>query len=279
MEEKTKGKFSKDSCVSISLEMLRNMEYKVIKEKLLSVHGFNKIIVNAVDDYDVKVFAGALYQAMADGGRYTIRCAAALTKALGNISDKPLLARKEMVSKENKNGGIIVVGSHTGKTTAQLEELKQLSSKIEFIEMDSDLVLQEGALQAEVRNIVEREEAWIKKGKTVCVSTKRALLKVENDTPEAALIRSVEISHALQQCVGSLSVTPAFVVAKGGITSSDVGIKALRVKKATVLGQIQPGIPVWRTGKESLFPGIPYIIFPGNVGEMDTLKKTVSILL
>ena len=72
---------------------------------------------------------------------------------------------------------------------------------------------------------------------------------------------------------------PAFVVAKGGITSSDVGTKALQVKRAAVLGQIRPGIPVWRTGPESRFPGTPYIIFPGNVGEVETLKEAVEILL
>ena len=119
----------------------------------------------------------------------------------------------------------------------------------------------------------------IRKGTTVCVSTKRALLKVENDTPEEALKRSVKISDALQKCVGELEVTPAFVVAKGGITSSDVGVKALRVKHAKVLGQIRPGIPVWQTGAESRFPGIPYIIFPGNVGEIVTLCEAVEILM
>ena len=66
---------------------------------------------------------------------------------------------------------------------------------------------------------------------------------------------------------------------KGGITSSDVGTKALAVKKARVLGQIQPGIPVWQTGAESRFPGTPYVIFPGNVGEDGTLKAAAEVLL
>ena len=45
------------------------------------------------------------------------------------------------------------------------------------------------------------------------------------------------------------------------------------MKCAKVLGQIRPGIPVWQTGAESLFPGTPYIIFPGNVGEVSTCGK------
>ena len=80
-------------------------------------------------------------------------------------------------------------------------------------------------------------------------------------------MRYIKISDAVQSLVGKLKVTPAFVVAKGGITSSDIGTKALRVKKANVMGQICPGIPVWQTGKESKFPMTPYIIFPGNESE------------
>ena len=101
---------------------------------------------------------------------------------------------------------------------------------------------------------------------------------MENDTEETALLRSVRISDGVQSLVGRLSVTPAFVVAKGGITSSDVGTKALQVRRATVLGQIRSGIPVWQTGTESRFPQIPYNIFPGNVGSAETLREVVEIL-
>ena len=71
--------------------------------------------------------------------------------------------------------------------------------------------------------------------------------------------------------------TPAFVIAKGGITSSDVGTRALGVRRATVLGQIRPGIPVWKTGPESKFPGVPYVIFPGNAGDEEDLRRAVEV--
>ena len=77
----------------------------------------------------------------------------------------------------------------------------------------------------------------------------------------------------------SLEVRPAFVVAKGGITSSTIGTDALGVKKANVLGQICPGIPVWQTDPGSKFPGIPYVIFPGNVGGAETLRQAVETLV
>ena len=45
------------------------------------------------------------------------------------------------------------------------------------------------------------------------------------------------------------------------------------------MGQIQPGVPVWKTDPDCRFPDIPYIIFPGNVGNTDTLYQAASILL
>lgn len=278
IEEKTKGACRSRDCLWVSLELLRSMDLDRIVELLCSAEHYRRIVVNAVEDWDVKIFAIALYRALARGKYFTVRCAAALVKALGNISDRPLLSGRELASDGNRAGGVILVGSHTEKTTAQLGKLKELE-QLAFFEMDSDLVLIPGALAEETDRLLALEEKLIPQGKTVCISTKRTLLRVENDTPEQALLRSVQISEALQRLVGELRAAPAFVVAKGGITSSDVGVKALRVKRATVLGQIRPGIPVWQTGAESRFPGIPYVIFPGNVGEADTLKKAVEVLL
>ena len=278
IEEKTGGKCKAEDVACISLQRIRALDYEGIQAQLEAVRDYGRIVVNAVDDLDVMVFATALYRAMARGRNYTVRCAAALVKALGNISDQPLLTRSEMVTEASDHGGIIVVGSHTKKTTAQLEALKAVEG-IEFIEMNSDLVLTPGALEKEAAEITARCSELIAQGTTCCVSTKRTVLTLEGDTPEEALLRSVRISDAVQSCVADLTAVPAFVVAKGGITSSDVGVKALRTRRAWVLGQIRPGIPVWRTDEESRFPSVPYVVFPGNVGEDSTLREAVEILL
>lgn len=278
VEEKTKGEYKADSVVCISLEDIRALNYDKIEEQLLAVKDFNKIAVNAVDYVDIKVFCVALYRAIAKGKNYMFRTAAALVKVIGGVTNKPLLTRKEMVQIDTKNGGIVVVGSHTQKTTAQLKQLLTLPN-VEAIEFQSNLVLEgDEMFEAEINRVVALSESLIKEGKTPVCFTNRKLLTIENDTKEEALLRSVKISDGVQALVGRLSVTPAFVIAKGGITSSDVGTKALAVKRANVMGQIKPGIPVWQTGKESKFPNIPYIIFPGNVGEESTLKEAVEVL-
>lgn len=277
VEEKTKGEYKAESVVRISLYSLRGGEVNVIKHQLLEVQNFNKVIVNALDYEDVKVFCTALYQAMAEGKNFLFRTAASFVKVLGGVTDIPLLTRKDMVQEESKNGGIIVVGSHTQKTTEQVEQLRQVPG-LEFIEFNSDLVL-EDCLEEEVNRVNQFSEEAISQGKTVVAYTKRKLLEVEHDTKEQALLRSVKISEGVQSLVGNLNVKPAFVIAKGGITSSDVGVKALQVSQALVLGQIRPGIPVWKTDEASRFPGIPYVIFPGNVGAKETLREAVEILL
>lgn len=278
IEEKTKGEYKAADVTCISLEDIHNMDIDKIEAQLMEVTGFNKVIVNAVDYADVKVFCTALYRAMAKGKVFMFRTAAAIVKVMGAVTDQPLLTREQMVVKETTNGGIVVVGSHTEKTTKQVECLKELKD-IEFIELDATLVKDDDAFESEVSRCLAREEECIRAGKTVCCYTTRALITADTGDKEDELRLSVKISDAVQSLVGRLSITPSFVIAKGGITSSDVGTKALEVKKANVLGQIKPGIPVWQTGEESKFPLTPYVIFPGNVGEISTLKEAVEVLV
>ncbi len=278
VEEKTGGQFKAADVTCISLEELRSQNYDAIVEKLTAVTGFNKVCVNAIDYCDVKVFAVALYRAMAKGKTFMFRTAAGLVKVVGGITDIPLLKRADMVKFAAHTGGVVVVGSHTKKTTDQLNELLKLPCVVP-IEFQSDLVLQgDEAFYAEVDRCVALEEKVIASGKVAVCFTNRKLLSVENDTPESALTRSVKISDGVASLVSRLHVTPAFIVAKGGITSSTVGTVALGVKKANVLGQICPGIPVWQTDHDSRFPKIPYVIFPGNVGDVETLRQAVEIL-
>ena len=278
VEEKTGGEYKADQVTCISLEDLRALNFDKIESQLMEVSDFNKVIVNAADYVDIRIFCIALYHVMEKGRHFMFRTAASLVKELGGVPDQPLLTREQMITGETKNGGVIIVGSHTQKTTAQLEALKTLDGVVS-IEFNSDLVLDDERFLEETKRVTKEIESLIAQGKTVAAYTRRKLLTVENDTREDALIRSVKISEAVQSLVGGLSIAPSFVIAKGGITSSDIGTKALAVKRASVMGQIKPGIPVWRTGEESRFPHMPYVIFPGNVGEIETLKEAAEVLM
>ena len=96
----------------------------------LAVRDFGKVCVNAVDYCDLKVFCIAVYRAMAKGKTFLFRTAASGVKVMAGNSDRHLLTRREMVVRETPNGGIVVVGSHTNRTTRQLEELLKLDSVV-----------------------------------------------------------------------------------------------------------------------------------------------------
>lgn len=278
VEEKTEGKYHKEDCITISLDELNALDVQGIKDKLMSAQNMAKIIVNAVSYADLKVFCAALVLAMKAGKHYMARTAAAFTKVMGRISDQPLLGRAQLEG-DTKNGGIVLIGSHVKKTTDQLNCLKELDGQADFMEFQVNTVFEENGLEKAVERTVKAAEEKILSGRTVVIYTSRQLLAPENMTPEEKLQISVKISNAVTSIIGKLSVKPKFIIAKGGITSSDVGTKALRVKKARVMGQVKKGIPVWMTGEESKFPGMPYIIFPGNVGEVSTLKEIVEELI
>jgi uncharacterized protein YgbK (DUF1537 family) len=233
--------------------------------------------VNAVDYVDVKIFAIALIDAIRAGKNFMFRSAAAFTKVIGGIRDKGLLSKEDLIIEESGNGGLIIIGSHVQKTTDQLAELRKADS-IKFIEFDCHLVLDPEKFRSEISRVIETCENLLNSGETVAVYTRRERLDLGEEREEEELKLSVKISEAVTSIVKQLKIRPNYLIAKGGITSSDVGTNGLEVKRAVVAGQIQPGIPVWKTGNESKFPGMPYIVFPGNVGSKTSLREVVELL-
>jgi len=277
IEEKTAGRYKAVKSIYISLDDLRALDIENITKQLCEVRDFNKVIVNATCYEDVMVFTAALVEAMKLGKSFLFRSAAAFTKVIGRVGDKPLLTKAELLTAPTTHGGLIMVGSHVQKTTEQLEELKKCDF-IRFLEFDCHLVLFPERFQQERERIQQQCETLIASGQTVAVYTKRERLDLGENRKEEELKLSVQISDAVTQIVNQLHVRPKYIIAKGGITSSDIGTKGLSVKRALVAGQIKPGIPVWKTGSESKFSNIPYVIFPGNVGDKHTLKEAVEVL-
>ncbi len=279
IEEKTKKAYEANSCITISIEELRNFQIENIYEKLMAAKEFNKIIVNAIDYVDLKIFCIAFLKAIQGGKHFLARTAAAFPKVLAGIDEIPLLVKEDLVKLGNKIGGIVLIGSHVKKTTLQLQSLMESEEELCFIEFDVNSYFKAGGLEREVNRTVSEVEQLIKKGNTCIIYTSRKLLVPDTCDKDQILKVSVKISEAVTSIIGKLETKPSFIVAKGGITSSDVGTKALKVKKALVMGQIKKGIPVWMTGAESKFPGMPYIIFPGNVGEVTTLREIIEELV
>ena len=250
------------------------MDIYGIHAQLMSVTDFNKVVVDALTEEDLKVFSIALIQAIQEGKQFMFRTAASFTKVIGDVSSKPLLTKEQLVHEHTDHGGLIVVGSHVNKTTKQLEELKTLDH-LHLIEFNSHLVLSPDELDQEVERVIKEADENIQSGRSTVIYTRRERLDLGEGKEEEELKLSVDISKAVTTIVRSLSSQPKYMIAKGGITSSEIGTDGLGVKRANVMGQVAPGIPVWQTDQHSKFPNLPYIIFPGNVGNNNTLKEIV----
>jgi uncharacterized protein YgbK (DUF1537 family) len=170
-------------------------------------------------------------------------------------------------------GGLIVVGSHVPKTTAQLNEL--VKSDIEPVELDIYQFFM-GDTQQILTSVLTEIEEILRGGENVVLYTSRNVVLGKNAAESLQL--SLQISAGLVWIVKNLSVRPKLLIAKGGITSSDLATKALGVKRAICLGQIAAGVPVWQLGAEAKFPDLPYIIFPGNVGSDTDLRNVYDTL-
>ena len=67
IEEKTNGEFKRASVRSITLDDLRALDIDAIVKKLMDLKNFEKLVVNAVTEEDVKAFSIALLRAIKSG--------------------------------------------------------------------------------------------------------------------------------------------------------------------------------------------------------------------
>lgn len=280
IEEKSGGRVRAADVRSISLGLIRRGGAEAVAAELADAMPVTRYVVNAETYDDLAVFVRGLHRVRATGNRFVYRTAASFVRVFGGIEPKPLLRAEEMLAgedNERRHGGLVVVGSHVNKSTEQLRVLLEsgLAAGVEF----HVGAIVDGQSETEVARCVARAEDLIRSGKTAVVYTTREVVTVCAERSEANLDLSTRISDGLAEVVRRLAVVPRFVVAKGGITSSDVATKGLGIRKATVLGQVLPGVPVWRQGTEAKFPGCCYVVFPGNVGAVNGLKAVCEQLI
>ena len=139
----------------------------------------------------------------------------------------------------------------------------------------ANLVRDEHKRRWEIARVRHEADETLARRLTPVIYTSRRLERPEG-MEQLTVARSV--SDALVQIARELVERPDFIIGKGGITSSDIGVRGLGVKRAVVLGQVRPGVPVWRLGPETRFAGAPYVVFPGNVGAAEALAEIVSCL-
>ncbi|EEY16293.1 conserved hypothetical protein [Verticillium alfalfae VaMs.102] len=174
-------------------------------------------------------------------------------------------------------GGLIMAGSYVPKTTKQLEHLQRDAGRRAHDRPGRRCgAARVGgvAVSGERRASWRRPEASVAGGRDTLVMTSRGLVVGADEA--ASLDIGAVVASALVDVLRGLATRPRYVVAKGGITSSDMAGRGLGMRRARVVGQAAAGVPLWRCveggGK---WPGVPFVVFPGNVGGDETLAEVV----
>jgi uncharacterized protein YgbK (DUF1537 family) len=276
VEEKTGGRIRAGDVGSLSLTEIRQGGPDRVRDLLLAVEGGQPVVVNAASYSDLSVVALGVIRAEAAGKRFVYRTAASFVRARAGLPERALLTRAELLGANAPSyvPGLVVVGSHVRRSSEQLARCLALPRTVGIEVAVANLLATTSDRTRIVRQATAATEDALGAGLTPVIYTSR---RVEQATGNQLDV-SRSVSTALVEILRGIERRPGFTIGKGGITSSDVGTRALGARRAVVLGQVQPGVPVWRLGDETRFPGLPYVVFPGNVGTAETLAEIVTAL-
>ncbi|MET4638405.1 four-carbon acid sugar kinase family protein [Mycetocola sp. 2940] len=220
-------------------------------------------VPDAVTNDDIRRIAEAIRTARVHGRSIVVRSAAPLAAMLAGVESSGLLATPLV---EGRPPTLLACGSHTGGASAQLDLVARAWGQPVVIDTSAALVEPEPA-----GHDAAARAAGATDGVTV-VTTSR-----ERSADHNTLDHGERVMLALTTAVRDLLPSVEVVVAKGGITSAEVARSGVGATSALVLGQVLPGVSVWRMtavdGREIL-----YVVVPGNVGGPDTLVNVLAAI-
>ncbi len=278
--EKSQGRWTAEDVLQIGLAELRT-DLDAVVAHLRGAGGAQPIVADIVDEHDLRQLAIALSRAEDGGSRFIYRVGPPFPRArIGQDVPAPLTAAEVAAMAAagpacDAVGGLIVVGSHVDLTTQQLAELRHRSAPAEVV-IDVPQVLSPGR-DVHLDGVAAEALRHLRRGNVV-VSTSRDLVTGADANDSLRLSRAV--SSAVVEVVQRILMgyTPRFVVAKGGITSSDVAARGLGITRAFVRGPMLPGIVSLWEPMDGPARGIGYVVFAGNVGDAASLADVVAKL-
>ncbi len=231
--------------------------------RLAELTGNTCCVVDAERQSDLDGFTTQIIEAAASGKRFLFRSGASLLTALARLPPQPVAPEDMGRYRRGQRPGAVIVGSHVKKTTAQLAALLR-EPGVAALEVDVDRIGPEG--ETFRTETLDRIATAFAQGLTPVIYTSR----VERTFPDQAtrLAFGEQVSGFLMDLVRVLPPDLGFLISKGGITSNDVLSDGLALHSCRVLGQVLPGCSVVRCPDDHpRYPGLPVVIFPGNVGD------------
>ncbi|KRE71241.1 four-carbon acid sugar kinase family protein [Arthrobacter sp. Soil762] len=288
VEEKSQGRFAAESVIVLDLNIIRasadpQITAKAIAEAIEPATNSTPIVADIVTENDLRALSLGLEEAERRGKKLLYRVGPPFVRARIGQEIRTELTGAEAYAGNTPSeaGGLIVVGSHVGVTTRQLKALTEQHSAARIVEIDVEKLVaaetETGAGDAHLDQTVDTVVEALRGG-DVIVHTSRLLIKTEDAAASLRIARTV--SAAVVAVVNRTLKTfpPRFVIAKGGITSSDVAAHGLEIRHAIVRGPMLPGIVSLWEPVDGPAKGIPYIVFAGNVGDDQSLADVTRKL-
>lgn len=278
LSERSGGRLRAGDVGSLGLSDIREGGPERIAELLLGIAPGAFVVVNALTDADLDVVGLAVVRVEQAGRSLLVRCGPSFVRAVAGVVPLPSLDAGRLWPHGRRSGhGLVVVGSHTAATTDQLRAATD-DGLLTTVELEVAAVLDPDRRAAHLEAVTAAAADALSRS-DVAVVTSRRVSADPAGASSLAVARSV--SAALSSVVRGLrAARPAWVVAKGGITSHDIAVSGLGIRRARVLGQVLPGLisvfdPV--TAPDDVL-GMPYVVFAGNVGGPDGLVEVLSLL-
>jgi len=276
VEEKSQGRHRREDVVVLDLARVRGGT-DGIADALAGVVDATPVVVDAVTEDDLRALALGLAEAERRGVRLLYRVGPPFVRSRIGQEPRDPLSRDEALGPEPApTGGLVVVGSHVGLTTRQLRVLHE-GHDARTVELSVPALLDPDRAEAHLSETVDTVVAALADGDVV-LHTSRDL--VRSDDPAESLDIARRVSAAVVAVVRRTLAErpPRFVVAKGGITSSDVAAHGLQIRHGIVRGPMLPGIVSLWEAVDGPGAGIPYVVFAGNVGDDRSLLDVVRTL-
>ena len=267
VEEKTGGRIPAAAVQRLSRENLRAED---LPARLRTLAGNVCVVVDAEEPEDLAMFARAVRTAADAGKRFLFRSAASLLTALADLPPQPVAAEAMGRHRRGDGPGVILVGSHVRKSSEQLEWLLQEPGVV-GIEIAVDRT--QGGERADYLEACRgRIHAVVAQGMDPVIFTSREERRFADRHERLAF--GAGVSAFLMELVQTLPENIGFLISKGGITSNDTLSCGLGLATARVVGQILPGCSVLLCPDDHpRYPRLPVVIFPGNVGDAQSLVQ------
>jgi uncharacterized protein YgbK (DUF1537 family) len=277
VEEKSDGRLRAAQVAEVHLTDIRTAGSEALRAVLSAARDGQVVAIDAATDDDLRSAVLDIIAAEHAGVGIVQRVGPSFVRARLGQEDGSRIDDERLAQLVDPDAhGLVVVGSHVALTTRQLEVLRQRRSCVE-LELDVAKVMDPADRASHVEQLVRQAVTGLADNLVVLRTSRQLVTGIDaNGSLDIARTVSSALVDATARIVGQRR--PSYVVAKGGITSSDVATHALRMDRAWIRGPILDGIVSLWEAASGFAADLPYVVFAGNVGDDNSLADVVERL-